>query len=379
MNKNLLLFLIPVLAVFSSPEQKEKGENPAFNFDYKLDTVKVRTGDLLLAVDGGLSRMVLFPNKNSVFFYNTTNKRLDEIDLKSYSVVRSIPFTKEGPKGIGSLSVYEFHITEKGEIFTTSFDAIRKMDRNGDLITRLNWDEMDFVAEQLPPMTIPSFAGDFNDQGNLFFGTYGDSRGGNSSGEGLVVINWEEEKARLKEVPLLAALEEYEIVLEGKVSTSSSDRFYLQEFNNQVLLSTNGVNGVAIYNYKSNSLIEKTYSSKLLPERRVGNFPRRVNSMEALQDAVKAKALEHQFGPFVFDEKTRLFYRISYYRSVSPIDGERWEYILSIFDESLNLLHEIEDFPAFSGNVFFKDGILHKGINQDDELYFVRLKPSLSY
>ncbi|SDC72419.1 hypothetical protein SAMN04488104_1004129 [Algoriphagus faecimaris] len=57
MNKNLLLFLIPVLAACSSPEQTEKGENPAFTFDYKLDTVKVKTGDLLLAVDGGLSEM----------------------------------------------------------------------------------------------------------------------------------------------------------------------------------------------------------------------------------------------------------------------------------------------------------------------------------
>jgi hypothetical protein len=371
------LLLIPFLFSCEESSKSESAKSEDFEFNYELDTVKVNSGDLLLAVSGGLSRMALSPDKNSLYFYNSTNKRLDEVDLNSYEIVRSMQFTQEGPKGIGSLSVYEFHITEKGEIFTSSFDAIRKMDRNGDLITRLNWDEMDFVSQQIPDMTIPSFAGDFNDEGNLFFGTYGKSRGGNSSGEGLVMINWEAESAKVKEVPLLASLEEYKIVLEGEIQTVSSDRFYLQEFNGQVLLNTNGVNGISIYDYESDSLIEKTYFSELLPKRRAGNFPRKVATMEALQDAVKAKALEHQFGPFVYDEISKRFYRISYYRSVSPVDGEKWNFILSIFDENLNLRQDIPDFPAFSGNVFFKDGMLHKGINQDDELYFVRLKPSL--
>lgn len=377
MKKLFTLFLIPFLfsCEESSKSEYAKGEN--FEFSYELDTVKVQTGDLLLAVDRGISRMALSPDKNSLYFYNATNKRLDEIDLDSYEITRSIQFTQEGPKGIGSLSPYEFHITNKGEVFTASFEAIRKMDRNGDLITRLNWDELDFVSEQIPSMTIASFAGDFNDEGSVFFGTYGKSRGGNSSGEGIVIINWEAERATVKEIPLLAALEEYKIILEGDMPTTSADRFYLQEKQGQVLISTNGINGIAIYDYMSDSLTERTYSSELLPERRAGNFPRKVATMEALQDAVKAKALEHQFGPFVYDEISKRFYRISYYRSVSTIDGEKWNFILSIFDEKLNLLHDIADFAAFSGNVFFKDGMLHKGINQDDELYFVRLKPNL--
>ncbi|WP_297336732.1 DUF4221 family protein [Algoriphagus sp.] len=381
MKKQLLILVIPLLifGACGSPEQKEKGENQAFDFDFELDTVKVKTGDLLLAVSGGLSRMALSPDLNSLYFYNVTNKRLDEIDLESYSIVRSIDFTEEGPKGIGSLSPYEFHLTEKGEIFTSSFEAIRKMDRNGNLITRLNWDKMDFVAEQLPPMTITSFAGDFNDEGTLFFGTYGDSRGGNSSGEGLTIIDWADEKVIVKKIPLLQSLSEYEIVLEGETQMSSSDQFFLQESFGKALISTNGVNGVAIYNYTSDSLVEKIFSSDLLPKRRAGDYPRKVNSMEALEAATKAKYSEHQFGPFVFDEKSKRYYRISYFRSVSPVDGEKWNFILSIFDQNLEHIEDIADFPNFSGKVFFKDGMLHKGINQDDELYFVRLKPRLSH
>lgn len=59
MKKQLLVLVIPLLIFeeWGSPEQTEKGENPAFTFDNKLDPVKVRTGDLLLAVDGGLSEM----------------------------------------------------------------------------------------------------------------------------------------------------------------------------------------------------------------------------------------------------------------------------------------------------------------------------------
>lgn len=379
MKKLLSLLIFHIFCSCGESSKSKSATSDDFEFNYELDTVKINSGDLLLAVDGGISRMALSPDKNFLYFYNVTNKRLDEIDLESYEIVRSITFTQEGPKGIGSLSPYEFHITENRDIFTSSFEAIRKMSSEGDLIERLNWDEMDFVASQIPEMTIVSFAGDFNDEGTLFFGTYGKSRGGNSSGEGLMVIDWEEEKSTVRKVPLLSSLEEYKIVLEGEIPTIHSDRFYLQEFDNQVLISTNGVNGIAIYDYKSDSLTEKNFSSDLLPERRPGNFPRRVNSMEALEDAVKSKALEHQFGPFVYDETSKRFYRVSYYRTVSPSAVEKWKYILSIFDENLVHLQDVADFPAFSGNVFFKDGMLHKGINQDDELALVRIKPTITY
>lgn len=379
MKKILLLLLIPFLFSCGEKPNSEFASGENFEFNYDLDTVKVQIGELLLAVDGGLSRMALSPDKNSLYFYNSTNKRLDEIDLNSYELVRSIPFTEEGPKGIGSLSPAEFHITNKGNIIIPAFDAIRIMNSDGDLITRLNWDEYDFVSSRFDKKFLASFTGDYHPDGDLFFGTYGSMRGGNSFGEGLAIIDWEAESMILKEVPLLLAMKENEIVLEGAMRSSSNDQFYIQQIENQVLVSTNGVNGIAIYFYETDSLIEKTFSTESLPERRAGDYPRKVNSMEEFEAATKAKYSEHQFGPFVFDEKSKRYYRISYFRSVSPVDGEKWNFILSIFDQNLEHIQDIADFPNFSGMVFFKDGMLHKGINQDDELYFVRLKPRLSH
>jgi len=372
--------LLPLLAIsllFSCGESSGSGSHldEGVEFSYSLDTVKVDSGDLLLAVDRGISTMALSPDKNSLYFYNSTELRLDQIDLNTYKVTRSIQFTQEGPTGIGGLSPYEFHITENEEVFISSSDGIRKMDREGNRITMFNWENLE--TDLVPENTILSFSGDFDDSGNRFFGTYGKTRGGNSSGEGIAIVDLKSDQLTTKKIPLLDALAEFEIRLEAEISTINTDRFYLHHRDNQVLISTNGVNGLTIYNYQEDSLTEKIYKTQLLPEKRPGTFARRVNSMEALEEAIKAKYKEPTFGPFIYDNQKSYFYRFSTFSAVSATDGEKLSVVLSIFDHEFNMIYEERNLPEFTGNVFFRNGLLHKAINQNDELFFVRLKPNL--
>lgn len=368
MNKLLLILGISVLFLFSC-ERKKVEESP-IEFSYTTDTVWVDSRELLLTVDAGLRTMTLAPDNRYLFFYNVVEKRLDKIDLNTYKIDRSIQFAPDGPNGIGSLSLFDIHVTSQEEFYISAFDGIRKMDSSGNRIEVFNWDVENFVSKNIPANTIASFNGDYDSDGNFFAGVYGISRGGRSSGEGLVLIDLLQQTSKTLEVPLLKSLEDFKIVLEAETNMTNGDEFHLTLVDDRVLLSISPVNAIAIYDMRKDSLYQKNYTTALLPAQKPGNFPRKVNSMDALEDAVKTKYYEPTFGKFSFDPVSKKFFRFTSYQNSSEEGIEKITVVLSVFDEELNLIYELDNAPNFTGNVFFKDGRLHKGINRNDELGF---------
>ena len=378
MRKLIHLFSILLLLSCESSKKADETEN-VVQFSFTLDTVWVDSKDKLLSVDAGLRSMALTPDGLHLFFYNVIEKRLDRINLETYELDRSVKFAEEGPNGIGRLSVYDFHITDQEEVFVSTFDGIRKMDSTGNRISFYNWDAEDFVSENIPSNTIASFSGDYDSNGNLFMGVYGKSRGGNYSGEGLVLIDLVERKSKIVDVPLLKKLKEFEIELVGDMPMTNDEQFHLELVGDQVLISVGSANAVAVYDLKTDSLDQKSFATDLLPVQKPGNFPRQVNTMEDFEQAVKKKYYEPTFDKLTYDPLSKRYYRFSRYQIDPTENSKNLTSVLSIFDESLNLIYETDQVPNFSGNVFFKDGYLHQGINQDDELVFVRMKPTITY
>lgn len=375
-----LICLFSTLLLLSCEYSKKADETEkVVQFSFSLDTVKVDSKDKLLSVDAGLRSLALTPDGQHFFFYNVNEKRLDRINLDTYELDRSVQFAEEGPNGIGRLSIYDFHLTDQGEIYLSAFDGIRKMDSTGNRIAFYNWDAEDFVSETIPSTTIASFSGDYDSGGNLFVGVYGKSRGGNYSGEGLVLIDLAECKSKIVDVPLLKKLKEFEIELVGDMPLTNDEQFHLELVGDQVLISVSSANAVAVYNLKTESLDQKNFNTDLLPAQKPGNFPRKVNSKEAWEQAVKTKYYEQTFGKLTYDPLSKRYLRFSRYQIDPTENPKNWTSVLSVFDESLNLIYETDQVPNFSGNVFFKDGYLHQGINQDDELVFVRMKPTITY
>lgn len=367
MEKNVLFSILGLLLFSCNAGKEQKSQ---IELSYTIDTVWIDSKDLLLTVDLGLRTMTLDPAERYLYFYNAGEKRLDKIDLDSYELDRSIQFAADGPNGIGSLSLYDVHVTDQEEFYISSSNGIRKMDSSGNRIEFLNWDVEDFVSKNIPTNTIASFSGDYDSKGNFFAGVYGKSRGGRSSGEGLVLIDLLKRSSKTLEVPLLKSLESYEIVLEGEINTTNGDEFYLNLVDDRVLISISPVNAIAIYDLKTDSLYQKSYSSDLLPAAKPGNFPRKVNSLEAMEMAVKTKYYEPTFGKFTYDPVSKTFFRFTSYQNSSEEGSEGRSVVLSVFDQELNLIYELDNAPHFTGNVFFKEGKLHKGINQNDELGF---------
>ncbi len=371
-----LLFGISALLLFSC--EVKKVEESQIEFSYTTDTVWVDSKDLLLTVDAGLRTMTLAPDDRYLFFYNVVEKRLDKIDLDTYKIERSIQFATDGPNGIGSLSLFDLHVTNQEDFYFSSFDGIRKMDSTGNRLKIYNWDVEDFVSKNIPAKTIASFSGDYDSEGNFFAGVYGVSRGGRSSGEGLVLIDLLQQTSKTLEVPLLKSLEDFKIVLEAETNMTNGDEFHLELIDDRVLISISPVNAISIYDLKTDSLYQKSYATALLPAAKPGNFPRKVNSMDAMEEAVKTKYYEPTFGKFTYDPFSKTFFRFSYYQKETSAGTNEQTVVLSVFDQELNLIYELDKAPNFTGNVFFREGYIHKGINQNDELGFVRLKPNLN-
>lgn len=369
--KKTLLFLLACSLLISCTEEAKTISN--IHFSYEIDTVQVDSKELLLNVQGGLSRMAFSPDGQTLYFYNTSEKRLDLIDLNSYEISRSISFSTDGPKGIGGLSPYEFELTEHGEIIIASFDVIRKMDSLGNQIESYNWDALDYQSGQLPEGTILSFTGEYDATGTVFYGVYGKVRGGNSNGEGIGILDIPNQSIQTEEISLLKTLADYEIVLNGELSMSSGENYFFQLVKDKILISTEAHNSLAIYDTNTDSLFQIDFSSQLLPDKKPGNFEKQVTSMDQMKEALLAKAKEISFGPWIWDESSQRYFRVSKFQS--QFDPPKFEVFVTVADADFQVIVEEKDFPNFRSNAFFHNGYLHQPINLNDELHFVRVKP----
>ncbi len=370
---HLLFLAFPIL--FSCGDQDSTVSER--HFSYKIDTVKVESHELLLNVQGGLNRMAISPDGQTLYFYNTSEKRLDLIDLNSYQISRSIFFTADGPQGIGGISPYGFEITERGEIIIASFDAIRKMDLLGNKIESYNWESLNYQSGQIPEGTILSFDGEYDPTGNIFYGVYGRERGGNSNGDGLGILDIPNRAIRTKEIPLLKSLTDYKIELDGDVKTIGFESFFLQHENEKILISTEAHNSLAVYDICRDSLYQIDFSSELLPDKKPGNFEKKVTSLDQMKASLLAKAKEVSFGPWIWDESSQHYFRISQYQS--GFDPPEFQVYVTVADPDFQVVLEQKDFPRARSNAFFHQGYLHHPINLNDELYFVRIKPEFQF
>jgi hypothetical protein len=86
--------------------------------------------------------------------------------------------------------------------------------------------------------------------------------------------------------------------------------------------------------------------------------------------------MQVDFGEFYEMQKHKLIWRVSREKDRMLGDSTVFKHVATFFDPELNMLKEqkLEDFTP-SNRSFFKDGMLHSFLNNNDELAFVRLKP----
>lgn len=102
---------------------------------------------------------------------------------------------------------------------------------------------------------------------------------------------------------------------------------------------------------------------------------------DAYRELFKETLKEVHYGSLNYDDQNNVYWRFT--RDMDHMKGDTivFKSVLTAFDRQFNQLGETflpEDFE-FPSKPFEKDGMIWTFLNIDDEVAFVRLKPSISY
>jgi hypothetical protein len=97
-----------------------------------------------------------------------------------------------------------------------------------------------------------------------------------------------------------------------------------------------------------------------------------VETEEEFQVVSKDREKEVRYLGFLFDEKNQVYWRFSTESTGTP------KVVLTAFSKDFEQLGELllDEKFVFPASLFVRDGMIYTYLNQDDEVYFVRLKPN---
>ncbi|SFT76628.1 protein of unknown function [Algoriphagus locisalis] len=385
MKKTRFLFLI-FLAVLTSCSTKESAENTeatTIDFSYEIDTVQVDPGDdHFIYLSNYMNTATLSSDKKLLYNFNPKVPELEVIDLDELTIKEVIKLEKEGPYGINAANSYMamMDISDNGDLYLNNWNYMIKLNEARDQVSKY-W----FTADSLKgdPMTqlekiYPE--GQISKDGKFFYSTYG-IQDNKSPKSGLAIVNLNTMELKKVPIDLFEKIDKFSIVFspEGNSKMEISETVFFNLFQDKILISSTTYNEVFTLDLADETVAQKSFHSELTNDEKEGNYQKRANSREELDEHVREKAKEVTFGKLHFDDQNEKFWRFSISLDRMIGDSATYQSVLTIFDKELTQIHEqrvsyLMNVPSFL--TFFKDGSLYSYINLEDELGFVRIKPT---
>ena len=372
---SLLLF-----AILFSCGSKSKGtaEDADFTFSYTIDTIEIDPGEHLIHITGGMRTAAVSADKKILYNLNPDAPELELIDLETLAYRESFPLEKEGPEGIGTY-VSDFAVSDEGKFIFQGYQSFVKASSKLDKYISLKFHSENLYGDTLKGKEGIDFEAIASKNGNHLFATYSDQEFGGIF-KGLAIIDLQTMELKKVPIPELESLVDFNITQfneQGNPRMSTTERIWLLEVDDKIYLTHTVRNEAFIYDLKSETLNKKTFHSELTSDTKKGLYTKRTNSSQEMKDAWAEKNKEVDFQTLIFDDTNRKFWRKS--QELDHINGNTrvMKSVLTIYDENLNQLHEQElDFSISQNLAFFKEGTLYSYINLEDELGFVRIKPT---
>ncbi|MDR7131508.1 hypothetical protein J2X69_003872 [Algoriphagus sp. 4150] len=378
-NHKKLFALVSIPVLFScGSNTTDTSENLDFSFSYTIDTVEIHPGDHLIYISGYMNTATISPDKNVLYNLNPTIPELEIIDLEALAFREALPLEKEGPEGIG-MYVSDFAVSEKGDFIFLGYQSFVKASSDLD-----HYKSFKFQSENLKGDTLIGKEGiDFgaisSRDGNYLFATYSDQEVGGAT-KGLAIVDLQTMELTKIAIRDLETLKEFNINQyddKGNPRMSTIERVWLLEVDDKIYLTNTARNEAFIYDLESGALKKKGFHAVLTSDAKKGQYAKNTTSAEEMKDAWAEKNKEVEFNKLLFDETNGKFWRVSQELDRMIADSVVTKKVLTIFDSDLNQLHEQElDFEVAQSLAFFKEGILYSFVNLEDELGFIRIKPS---
>lgn len=387
MNKTRLLFPL-LLAVSASCASKERAENNTPNsveFSYEVDTVMVDAGDQFIHLNWQLTTSDLSDDEK--YFYNfktgANDPGLEVLDLENLMLERIIPMNLDGPNALRSPYVSHVYLLADETFYLSDSYEVYHFDQEGNKLSTLSYAKQEFKGEKLPEDKRIQLNETLSADGKTLLALYGGQKMGDPA-EGLALFDLENKTVIYKPLDVSKDLDKYQSVLyyngEQPMSMILAS-IHLQLRNDSLIYSNTAQNKIFFYNLKTDSLSSKDFSSKYTSSEAAGNYQKQTDSEEEFREIMKEKDKEVNYGRLFFDDQNGVYWRFA--KGMDRMKGDTMTYktVLTAFDSQFNQLHE-ELLPSefiLPYKYFTRKGMIYIYLNIDDELAFVRIKPTISY
>lgn len=382
MNKFFFISLL-LIAGCGSPENGNFGQQRQLSFT--LDTLLVDPGDEILYLRASLGYAELSADGRFLYNYNPTDHALEKIDLDELTFVEKIPFEREGPEGTGSFnpflllgvdSILVAGSLKHAAIFNLEGKKLEEvkiqqvLDRSGILD-----DGNRFRINSVIPGSE-----------NRYFGFVTDWT---AKSRQLIKVDVPDGTVTELALPAFDKLEEYHVTQfdGGQVSGFLVSQVMLETEGESIVISNNVFNELYVYLPEKDSLLLKTYESRLTPNQKTPYSPKQVDSDEAMERITATGTAEINFGRLLWDKVNTRYYRFSYQADVETVEKDgrfslsatNVRVYLTVFDKNLEMITEaiVPQLTTIPQTYFVKDGAIWIFENMEDELGFVRLSIDL--
>ncbi|EAZ81746.1 DUF4221 domain-containing protein [Algoriphagus machipongonensis] len=386
--RRLLPFLFLSL-IFSCSTKKEKVEvvpqnSVGFQFDYSLDTVIMDSGDSMPYLDMNLVSSDYDAAEGLFYNLDPGTARVDVYDIAEQKLIKHIQFDVHGPNGIRKYFPTGIKKIRNGDFIIRDYFEILRMGEDTQLKDSYRLQSHKLEGDDLGESQEVNGMGEIAEDGSYFASYYG-YYPSNGRIVGLAKVDLTTKSLQLIPVNFRDQSEKFLIrweYREGKSTVVPEYKFITLDGRN--FIATNSYKNELWYYYAANdSVVHRVYKSSLISNIKRGYFRKQVGSMQEFNLAKKRKFQEVVFGPIIKDPKNKRFYRYSREVQAEPEEGGRYfRFVLSIFDENLNLIHEEKlDLSAFIPGEYFvnktfvHEGMLYTFLKLENQIAFVRLQP----
>ncbi|SDC65010.1 protein of unknown function [Algoriphagus faecimaris] len=376
-------FLLPLLLLLWSCGESDQGKEGQVSaqINVSLDTVMVDAGDEFLFLQDNLFNSQLTADDHYLVNYNRKDGIAEWIDLDELKLKKVLQFEMDGPNAIPPYTS-GFLIEEDENIFFWNYRFYKIFDQKGQLVKDL---ELEKLA--------PELLGGSDAYPSRF---YLDPKNSNR----LLghFVKWEDKTYFMLDIdleagsitemnlPLFEKTQVYntDIMYDGRWMGSYGPGIYPASTSDKVILATNVLNEVQVFDLVTDSLYTKSWDTPLLGSKRTYLPPKEADGQTGeIEEIRKLAEQDISYGRLVWDKEDRQFYRFSTKSYFGEEKDEYGSYVvtradvfLSVFDEDLELIAEalIPEMNSVPKRHFVKDGKIWVYINMEDELGFVSVE-----
>ncbi|MFC5626564.1 DUF4221 family protein [Algoriphagus winogradskyi] len=378
MNKFNCLILAILVASCSSEKKSEHTADEDFDFSYTVDTVIVDAGEHFFFLNWDLSLSDVSPDRKYLYNLNPQSLLLEIVNLDDLKLEKTVQLEKEGPDGIGLPYYGKIQVLENGNIDLLGQFKIHLVSEQGKLVNTIEFDQIKIQNNDQKEEEKIGWTSVLSDDGKLLASTLVNFDY-KTPAQGIVVIDLASGLNKYVSMDLFQELKQFEIMhQEGNAPGISIGEYsYLSFIDHNLIISSSAYNEVYIYDVNMDSLDHFSFSASLTANEKKANYPNEVHSNKEWADAEKAKNEQVSFEEFLKLPEQNSFWRLSIDKDRMIADSVVFKQVVTFFDADFKMLkeQELEEFYNFR-KPFFKDGMLYSFLNIEDEMAFIRLKPT---